>query len=88
MDYQLLSAQDKLSYDIFFHDREVAIGLSEYPSELLPISQLFSDQTLFAVLGSGDSVQPFNTVIFRQFYWRMKTGPTWIVLSNDAPGHQ
>lgn len=57
----VLSVQDKLSYDVFMHDREVAIGLSDYPSEMLPISQLFSDQTLFAVLGSGDSVQPFET---------------------------
>ena len=63
----------------------MAIGLSEYPVNYYQ-SQLFSDQTLFAVLGSGDSVQPFNTVKdFDNFIGRAE-GSGWIVLKQMYQG--
>jgi uncharacterized protein (DUF885 family) len=61
IDRNQLSAQDRLSYDVFIYDRENAIEGFRYPSELIPINQLFGLPSFFAQLGSGASIQPFRT---------------------------
>ena len=57
-----LSGQDLLTYEIFRLDRENAIASEKFPGELLPLNQMFSLPNFFAVMGSGQSVQPFVTV--------------------------
>lgn len=57
-----LSGQDLLSYEIFRLDRETSIAGERFPGELLPLEQTFSLPSFFAVMGSGQSVQPFTTV--------------------------
>ena len=61
-----LSSQDRLSYDIFEYDRLISV---EYFRDgnarldtLLPVTQMFSTPSFVALLGTGTSVQPFNTV--------------------------
>ena len=54
--------QDLLTYEIFRLDRETAIASEKFPGELLPLNQTFSIPSFFAVMGSGQSVQPFATV--------------------------
>ncbi len=54
--------QDLLSYEIFRLDRETSIAGERFPGELLPLNQSFSLASFFAVMGSGQSVQPFATV--------------------------
>lgn len=62
IDASVLSGQDLLTYEIFRMDREMSIAGEKYPGELLPLNQMFSLPTFFAVMGSGQSVQPFATV--------------------------
>ncbi|MBA3563441.1 MAG: DUF885 domain-containing protein [Gammaproteobacteria bacterium] len=57
-----LEGQQLLSREIFERDRMDAIESFQYPGELIPINQFFSMPNLFAMLGSGTSVQPFKTV--------------------------
>ncbi len=57
-----LSGQDLLTYEIFRLNRENAIASERFPGELLPLNQMFSLPSFFAVMGSGQSVQPFVTV--------------------------
>ena len=57
-----LSGQDLLTYEIFRLDRENAIASEKFPGELLPLNQMFNLPNFFAVMGSGQSVQPFVTV--------------------------
>ena len=58
LDRNLLSGQDRLSYDIFVWNREVSLEGLRFPSELAPINQFASFPTFFARLGSGKSIQP------------------------------
>ncbi len=72
IDRELLAGQDRLSYDMFVYGREMAIEGSRFPDELLPLSQFFSFPSMFAQLGSGQSVQPFRTENdYRDFLVRM-----------------
>ncbi|MEM8681780.1 MAG: DUF885 domain-containing protein [Pseudomonadota bacterium] len=65
IDPEVLSGQDRLSYDVFVLARQDAIESHEKGfmkiGQLLPINQLFSTPTFLAQLGSGQSAQPFNT---------------------------
>ncbi len=62
IDPGLLEGQDLLTREIFRLNRENAIEGAQYPAHLVPISQFFSVPNFMAVLGSGQSVQPFATV--------------------------
>lgn len=61
IDRELLSGQDRLSYDVFVYEREMAIEGARFPFHLLPINQMFSIPSFFAQLGSGGSIQPFSS---------------------------
>ena len=56
-----LGGQDLLTYEIFKMDRENSIAGEKFPGELIPLNQMFSLPNFFAVMGSGQSVQPFVT---------------------------
>jgi uncharacterized protein (DUF885 family) len=62
IDRAQLSSQDQLSYDIFKAKRESEIEGFRFPAELLPLNQFYSTPNLFAQLGSGKGMQPFETV--------------------------
>jgi uncharacterized protein (DUF885 family) len=62
IDRAALTGQDRLSYDILQRDLADAIEGQRFPSELLPINQFGSLPSFFAQLGSGKSLQPFQTV--------------------------
>ncbi len=62
IDRAQLSSQDRLSYDIFKAKRESEIEGFRFPAELLPLNQFYSTPNLFAQLGSGKGMQPFETV--------------------------
>ena len=66
IDRRQLSSQDRLSYDIFEYDRLMSV---EYFHDgnarldtLMPVTQMFSTPSFVALLGTGTSAQPFNTV--------------------------
>ncbi|MFQ5525349.1 MAG: DUF885 family protein [Thermoanaerobaculia bacterium] len=72
IDREALSGQDRLSYDIFVYEREMAIEGARFPFHLLPINQMFSLPSFFAQLGSGGSIQPFrNEKDYRDFLGRI-----------------
>lgn len=61
LDRSLLTGQDRLSYDIFVRNQELALEGVRFPGELIPIDQMSSLHSFFAQLGSGQSIQPFQT---------------------------
>ena len=48
VDPAVLGASDRVTYDAFKYGREIAIEGYRYPSELLPVDQLFGRPTQFA----------------------------------------
>lgn len=61
IDRDLLTGQDRLSYDIFARDRELALEGMGYPGWMMPMSQ-YNMYGFAAQMGSGASIQPFKTV--------------------------
>ena len=64
-DPDLLEGQDRLNFDIFKFDRENAIeredqGYNDFEA-LTPVNQMFSVPNFLVILGSGATVQPFET---------------------------
>lgn len=57
---EALSGQDRLGWDIFVRDREIAIEAERFPGWMLPVNQFGNYGSFFAQLGSGRSVQPFR----------------------------
>lgn len=63
-----LVGQDRLSYDVFVYDREVTLEGFQYPKKLIPtddfvnsLDQFNSFANFTAMLGSGNSFQPFKS---------------------------
>ena len=66
IDRRQLNGQDQLSHDIFEYDSLMAIenlrdGYARLET-LMPVTQFFSTPSFVALLGTGTSAQPFNTV--------------------------
>jgi uncharacterized protein (DUF885 family) len=57
-----LSGQDLLTYQVFKSGLEIEIEGYRFPSHLIPINQFYSAPNGFAQLGSGNGMQPFDTV--------------------------
>ena len=62
IDRSRLAGQDLLSYDIFKSARELEIEGYRFPEHLLPLNQFYSTPNSFAQMGSGQGIQPFDTV--------------------------
>jgi len=60
IDDSKLSGQDLLTYKIFKSSREDEIQSYNFPDHLIPINQMYGMHNFYAVLGSGQSAQPFN----------------------------
>ncbi|PCJ50695.1 MAG: hypothetical protein COA74_02660 [Gammaproteobacteria bacterium] len=76
---ELLTGQERLSYEIFKRDREIAIEGAAFPSHLIPINQMYGMHNFYAQLGSGQSAQPFNTLEdFDNFIKRSKGFALWM----------
>ncbi len=57
-----LSRSQRISYDIFKRKLELELEGLKYPEHLIPINQFYNLAGCLAMLGSGESAQPFNTV--------------------------
>jgi uncharacterized protein (DUF885 family) len=62
IDSEALSGQDRLTYDMFKLDREMALEGEKFPSHLIPVNQFRSFPNSFIQLGSGSSAHQFKTV--------------------------
>lgn len=71
-----LPRSERISYEIFKRNRKLAIEGAQYPEHLLPINQFYNIAGRLAMLGSGTSAQPFNTVEdYRAWASRMQKIP-------------
>jgi uncharacterized protein (DUF885 family) len=57
-----LNEQDKLSYDIFVYEMNIAADYYKYHFEYLPFNQMFALPLTMGQFGSGSSAQPFKTI--------------------------
>jgi uncharacterized protein (DUF885 family) len=62
IDPELLTGQDRLTYDMFRLDRELALESAKFPAHLVPINQFRSFPNSFIQLGSGSGAHRFKTV--------------------------
>jgi len=62
VDESKLKGQALLSYQIFKNERQAEVDGTEFPDYMQPIQQFYNPFNFFAMLGSGKSAQPFNTV--------------------------
>ena len=61
-DVASLEGQDLLNYEMFTYNLNINLEGHEIPTYLMPINQFRSLANFFVQMGSGSSVQPFNTV--------------------------
>jgi uncharacterized protein (DUF885 family) len=61
-DRNALNDNDKISYDIFKRDLEIALEGLSYKTNLIPFTQFSGLQFTLAQLGAGTGAQPFKTV--------------------------
>ncbi|MFO0334068.1 MAG: DUF885 domain-containing protein [Pseudomonadota bacterium] len=79
IDPEALTGQDRLTWDIFRRDRQLAIEGMRFQSELMPVNQLYSTLQVVAQLGSGASAQPFQTVTdYENWLKRLDGFVVWI----------
>lgn len=77
IDTSSLTDADLVSYRIFKRDRKMAIRGMKFPEHLLPINQFYNLASRFAILGSGESYQPFNDAVdYRNWTQRLQQLPT------------
>ncbi|WP_223669509.1 DUF885 domain-containing protein [Kangiella shandongensis] len=62
IDRELLTGQDRVSYDVFIYQSKLTLEGEQFPQHLIPLNQSNNLTSFFAQLGSGQSLQPFNTV--------------------------
>ncbi|MCF2447561.1 DUF885 domain-containing protein [Dyadobacter sp. CY345] len=61
-DREELNEEEKTSYDLLSWECSINLELLTFPTELMPINQIFSTHLMVAQLASGGSMQPFKTV--------------------------
>lgn len=59
IDYQQLSAAERLNFDLFKQAREENLAALAFPEHLLPLNQMYNIANTLAYLGSGKGAQPF-----------------------------
>ena len=79
IDVNNLFGQDLLTYKIFKNDRRSYIESTQFPQYLVPINQMSGMHNFYAVLGSGQSAQPFaNEQDYRNFIKRSEGFSLWM----------
>jgi uncharacterized protein (DUF885 family) len=62
VDASLLEGQDLLSLEMFRAELQMNIDGDRFPGHLMPVNQFRNIGNFFVMMGSGGSVQPFETV--------------------------
>ncbi|MCK5571917.1 MAG: DUF885 domain-containing protein, partial [Bacteroidetes bacterium] len=74
-----LHEQDQLNFDVFGEILHGELNGLRFNDHLFPVNQMFCLPLLFPMLGSGRSVQPFQTVEdYRNFLSRMQDYVVWV----------
>jgi uncharacterized protein (DUF885 family) len=61
-DVSTLEGQDLLNYEMFIYNLNINLEGHEIPTYLMPVNQFRNMANFFVQMGSGSSVQPFNTI--------------------------
>lgn len=76
--YESLSEDDKLSYDVLMWECDQKLGSLSHPEHLLPVNQFWSRNLLVGDLASGESFHPFKTVKdYNDWLSRLRYYVTW-----------
>jgi len=89
MDPASLAGEDLITWQLARWSLETELAGERFPRHLLPMNQFYSLPTLFAMLGSGSSAQPFVTVRdYENFLSRSKGFVIWVdqAISNMREG--
>jgi len=79
VDPKKLSGQDLLTYKIFKRDREESLQSLRFNDHYIPINQMRGMHNFYALLGSGQSAQPFKTEKdYRNFIKRSEGFAKWM----------
>lgn len=62
IDESVLNEQDLLNYEMFMYELKNNLEGYELPLYLMPVNQFRNPANFFVQMGSGASIQPFNTV--------------------------
>jgi len=62
IDRSKLTTQEQIDYDCFLFDMNQNLASFKFHSNYLPLGQIGGFHLMFAQMGSGTSIQPFNTV--------------------------
>jgi uncharacterized protein (DUF885 family) len=78
IDRARLSAEDKLSYDIFQYDMRTRLEGLRLNTWMMPFAQIYSLPTTLGQLGTGTGAQPFRTVKdYDNWLARVSRFPVW-----------
>ena len=78
IDPSALTGSDRISYDVFVRERELVLAEQRFPGHLLPIDQMDSLASTFALFGSGAAAQPFrNAEDYDRFITRSGDFVVW-----------
>ncbi|GAB3730332.1 DUF885 family protein [Hymenobacter agri] len=78
IDRARLSADDKLSYDIFQYDMRMRLEGLRLNTWMMPFAQIYSLPTTLGQLGTGTGAQPFRTVRdYDNWLARVSRFPVW-----------
>jgi uncharacterized protein (DUF885 family) len=75
-----LSEEDRLTRDMFLHDRDMEVAGERFPSRLMPFDQFNGGMPELLVLyGSGEGAQPFSTPDdYDRWIRRASQFPSWV----------
>ena len=78
IDRARLTADDKLSYDIFQYEMRTRLEGLRLPTWMMPFAQIYSLPTTLGQLGTGTGAQPFRTVRdYDNWLARVSRFPVW-----------
>ncbi|TDE10330.1 DUF885 domain-containing protein [Dyadobacter psychrotolerans] len=61
-DREKLSSEEKVSWDLLSWECSINLEGLSFPTELMPLNQIFSTHLMIAQIAGGTSLQPFKTV--------------------------
>src|SRR5215472_7577619 len=78
IDPKQLTAEERITWDVFVRARTVALEGFQFPNELLPVNQFQGQPQELALFGSGRGPQPFRTVKdYEDWVQRASGFPAW-----------
>jgi uncharacterized protein (DUF885 family) len=78
IDPKQLTAEERLTWEVFVRARAVALAGFQFPNELLPVNQFQGQPQELALFGSGRGPQPFRSVKdYDDWVQRARGFPVW-----------